>query len=118
MSMNYLTLEDKDALAGALKLYDWTPGYVNWRRLQGMRTLSSRSGCTVVEGIPLRGRDLDLDMDPTYFANAGDAYLFGEVLSHFLALYAHLNSYTRLTCRWTSGERFRWPAMNGRQQPV
>lgn len=118
LAMNYLTLEDPSALIGALKLYDWSSTQTNWRRLQGIRSLRGSAGCTIVDGIPLRGRDLTVELDPTHFANVGDAYLFSEVLSHFFALYANINSYTRLETRLTGIATFRWPALNGRQRPL
>ena len=118
LALNYLTLADADSLVAALKLYDWTKGNVNWRRLQGIRNLSTRSGCTIVEGVPLRGRDVTVELDIAAFTNEGDAYLFAEVLRHFLALYANINSYVRLTCRFSNGVEICWPAMNGRQQPI
>ena len=118
MALNYLSLEDEDALVGVLKLYDWTPNHVHWRRLQGIRSFRAEAGCTIVEGIPLRGRELTIDLDPAHFANVGDAYLFSEILSNFFALYANINSYTRLTTRLTTGQVFAWPALNGRQRPI
>lgn len=118
LATNYLSLEDAGTLVGVLKLYDWTPNNTNWRRLEGIRSLRSQSGATIVEGIPLRGRDIEITLDTANFANVGDAYLFSEVLSHFLALYSNVNSYTRLTAKLTTGETFEWPALNGRQRPI
>ncbi|QDU61515.1 hypothetical protein Pan216_23760 [Planctomycetes bacterium Pan216] len=118
LSLNYLTLEDTGTLVGALKLYDWTTGHANWRRLQGITALRTTPGSTFVEGTILRGRDIALDLDLGAFANDGDAYLFAEVLRHFLALYANINSYVRLNCRFSNGEEIGWPAMNGKQRPI
>ena len=78
MALNYLSLEDEDTLVGVLKLYDWTPNHVHWRRLQGIRSFRAEPGCTVVDGIPLRGRELTLELDPTHFVNTGDAYLLAR----------------------------------------
>lgn len=118
LATNYLSLEDVGTLVGVLKLYDWTPNHANWRRLEGIRALHSTPGSTVIDGIPLRGRNIEVELDATCFANVGDAYLFSEVLNHFLALYANVNTYTRLTSRLTTGEVFQWPALNGRQRPI
>lgn len=118
MAMNYLSLEDENALVGILKLYDWTPNHSHWRRLQGIRSFRADPGCTIVEGIPLRGRELTLELDPTHFANVGDAYLFSEIMSHFFALYANINSYTRLKTKLTTGLTYSWPALNGKQRPI
>lgn len=118
LATNYLSLEDAGTLVGVLKLYDWTPNSTNWRRLEGIRSLRSQAGATIVEGVPLRGRDIELTLDTASFANVGDAYLFSEVLSNFLALYSNVNSYTRLTTKLATGEVFEWPALNGRQRPI
>lgn len=115
---NYLTLEDKDALVGALKLHDWSKGNVNWRRLQGIRSLKGRPGTTFLDGVPLRGRDVTIDLDLAAFTNPGDGLLFAEVLSHYFALYADINSYVRLTCRLSSGVEKCFPPMNGQQLPI
>lgn len=118
LAMNYVSIEDEGTLVGVLKLYDWTKGPANGRRLAGLRRLTNRAGCTFVNGLALRGRELTLDYDEAAFTNEGDAYLFSEVLSRFFALYSNINSYTRLTTRSSGGMETRWPALNGRQQPI
>ena len=62
---------------------------------------------------------LHLDAIEQRFPDLGDLLLFGEVLSEFLSLYSHVNSFTELIVHLSdSGEVLRWPPSKGRQTLV
>ena len=70
-------------------------------------------------GAPIRGRSVTLDLREDRFAGDGDLVLFASVLDEFLALYASVNSFSRLTVRGVQqGEVYTWPPRLGRQNVV
>jgi type VI secretion system protein ImpG len=76
------------------------------RRAEGPRQEAWRGWCT--------GSELTAVLAEEHFA-AGSLALFGTVLSHFFARYAHLNSFTELVVKKPSSteEWKRWPLMAG-----
>jgi type VI secretion system protein ImpG len=64
----------------------------------------------------LPGVDVTIEFDEEKYAGSG-AYLFASVLERFLALYATINSVTRLTAKLSQQEVYfkRWPFRAGNQ---
>lgn len=118
LAANQMTLEDAGSLVGALKLHDWTQGHIHWRRLQAIKSLIGQQGCAFVDGVAVPGRDTTAELDLAGFTNEGDAVLFAEVLAHYLALSANVNSFVRLISRFSNGVVRRWPAMTGQQLSI
>ena len=66
----------------------------------------------------VRGTEVRIVFDESAFPGA-NAFLFASVLRHFLALYASVNSFTRLVAESTRrpGEIWkRWPALAGTRE--
>ncbi|NUA26475.1 type VI secretion system baseplate subunit TssF [Cupriavidus basilensis] len=110
LAPNYLSLLDAEVLRGSLALYDWTDGEMNRRRIDAITDVRHRPLQKLVKGGLLRGVEIEVMLDSTRFAGAGDVELFGEMLNRFLSLYATLNLYTRLVIvSQPSGKRLAWP---------
>jgi len=120
--LNHLSLERVEQLRAVLEMYVFpgsrttAHGAANLKRIAGIEALEVTSGEQVVAGIPLRGREIGIQVRQDHFAGAGDLYLFGCVLDQFLGSYASINSYTRLTCYETlRGGTCQWPIRLGSQ---
>ena len=113
-SFNFQTLASKEALAGLLTLYDWTDTDANPRRIAGLRGVTLAAKEVMYRGAILRGTEVTITIQEGHFADEGDLCLFGLVMSHFLAMYATLNSFVHLTIEMTpSGKRYQWQPKSG-----
>lgn len=99
LALNHRSLADLDALRETLALYDLARSSASQRQIAGIRSLAAlpatawlrhRQGATLVHGTEVR-----LGIDEGAFAGSS-LVVFAEVLSRFLGLYVHLNSFTRL----------------------
>ncbi len=101
--LNYLSVATADNLRAMLKLYifsntrDKAQAVANSKRVEAIVDLKAESCRRFLKGRLHRGRHIDLTLDPQGFSGPGDLYLFGSVLDSFLAGYAGVNSFTRLT---------------------
>ena len=121
MSLNYLSLTDINALKVILETYD-LPRYhdrqaqkVSQTRLNALRSISHQAGDRLHHGLPIRGLQVDLTVDPHGFLGDGDLFVFASVLNEFFALYASLNSYHELRVTSTQGDVYLWPSRMGQQ---
>lgn len=102
LSLNLLSLVDNgvDAFREVLRLYD--PAGAADRQLEGITKLRSEPMRAPVYGEHglsfARGRRVRLEFDEELFTGRG-VYLLSSVVERFLALYASLNSFTRLEAR-------------------
>ena len=118
LAPNYLSLLDAEVLRGTLALYDWTDGETNRQRIDAIAEVRHRPLQKLESGGLLRGVEIEVWLDSTRFAGAGDLELFGEMLNRFLSLYATLNLYTRLVIvSQPSGQRLTWPDSKGQGAP-
>lgn len=114
--LNHVTLASAGHLRTLLSLYlfqDNTSGgplTANRRRINGIEEVALTRGESLRSGVPLRGSHMQLNIRQDHFAGEGDLFLFGCILDRFLAEYAALNCYTRLTLHETiRGESCQWP---------
>jgi type VI secretion system protein ImpG len=126
LSLNHLSLQNGDegltALREILLLYGNYDSKSAQRQINGIREMHCRP---VVERLGkeawrgfARGTEVRLVFDPSAFPGA-NPYLFASVLRHFFALYASLNSFTRLVVEDSRrpGEIWkRWPALAGTRE--
>jgi len=99
LALNHRSLADLDTLRDTLALYDLPRSATSQRQIAGIAALAARPatawlrnryGASLVHGIEVR---MTLDQD----AFAGSSlFVFAQVVSRFLGLYVHLNSFTRL----------------------
>jgi type VI secretion system protein ImpG len=127
LSLNHLSLADKDqgrqALQEYLALYDYATPQTSDNRAEvaqlvrdGVAAVGSRRDVAFLTGDPggyARGLEVAVTLDEEKYVGVG-AYLFAAVLERFVALYASVNSFTRLAYRSAQrGEVKRWPPRAG-----
>ncbi len=129
LSLNHLSLTGErglEALKDILRLYDFRNSAETLRQIDGLVGLSARRGTARAPRRPsdppwadalCRGIDVGVTFDPAHFVG-GSLFLFALVLDHFLALYASINAFTRLTAtvRGQPGILRAWPARAGDRQ--
>jgi type VI secretion system protein ImpG len=124
LSLNYLSLVDKDQAEGAdalrtlLGLYCDRNDQASLRLIEGLKSVQTApvTGRIPTQG-PItfgRGIGITLTCDEGAFEGSG-VFLFGQVMQEFLAKYASINSFTETTLRSTDrGEVMRWAPRLGR----
>jgi type VI secretion system protein ImpG len=119
-AMNFMSLGSIDTLQSLLRLYagfrtnDHTKRSANERQIDGMLDLEIIAESRIYRGTVVQGQTVRLRCDQTFWPSIGSLYLWGSVLSRFIASFATINVYTRfeLTDRNT-GVSFKWPPMLG-----
>jgi type VI secretion system protein ImpG len=123
LSLNHLSILQAgglQALQEILRLYDFTDAEDIRRQIAGIAALTSMPDVSPVlfpSGVAFcRGLAVELEFDEVQFAGSG-VYLLGAVLERFVALYASINSYTRVAIRSRQrrGMLKQWPARIGEQ---
>ena len=123
MSLNYLSLENVDALKVILETYDLPQYYdrkaqnVTRKMLGGLKSIRHEPVDRLFQGLPVRGLRTELQIDVEQFVCEGEAFLFSSVLNEFFSLYASLNSFHELRVVTTAGEVYAWQPRMG-QQPL
>lgn len=124
MNLNYLSLLDTDALKQVICNFDRhaihhpQTARLSQQKLDAIERLETRPIDRLFTGIPVRGLASTLYMHPGPFVCEGEMYLLGAVLSHFLSLYASVNSFHMLTVVNTeSQESWKWAERTG-QHPL
>jgi type VI secretion system protein ImpG len=108
LALNHRSLAEVDAFRETLALYDLARSGSSQRQIAGVLAMTSRPttawlrnrlGATLVHGVEVR---MTIDED----ALAGSSlFVFAQVVSRFLGLYVHLNSFTRLVLLAGQGDR-------------
>ncbi|MDA8247823.1 MAG: type VI secretion system baseplate subunit TssF, partial [Rhodospirillales bacterium] len=123
LGLNYLSLVDSDALAGAaalrelLRLYVPSQTSVAARQLEGLTSIACHPIVRRIPGAgPIavgRGLELTLSIDEAPFGGAG-GILLAAVLDRFFAKYVSINAFTETVLRNPErGEVMRWPMRLG-----
>lgn len=122
LALNNLSLSSPAALASVLRVYDFVGVHDlqqarrTTQRLNAIKQVNSEPYDWLIKGVPVRGMRTTLHIDPAGFECEGEMQLFGNVLSHFMALYASTRSFHQLQIINTANaNRQLWPARTGRQ---
>lgn len=120
LALNYLSLIDLDTLRTLLGLYNFRARVdrqaENAQRLllEGIKRIAASPATRLVEGHPIRGLSVEVDLDEENFGSEGEAYLFGAILDEFFSQYVSLNAFCRLTVKGVKyGEVHAWPTRTG-----
>lgn len=124
LSLNYLSLLNRDALCAVLKAYDFR-ALVNrqaeriaHQRLAGIISIETQPVDRLCKGLPVRGIRSVVTLDQDAFGDEGSLYMFGNVLARFLSLYASINSFHDLhVINRFNQECYVWGMQTG-QQPL
>jgi type VI secretion system protein ImpG len=120
MSLNQLSLANVESLRAILSVYNFAAHYdrqareLNSLRMEGIRKAAAEPSVHVFRGLPVRGTQVEMEIDSAKFSGLGEAYLFSSILNEFFSLYATINSFHRLRVRDVDrGEEYRWPPRIG-----
>ena len=123
LNTNLLSLASPAALRSLLELYlpeeESAPelAAATMRRCQAVKDFSARSEERLFRGRLLRGRALNLTLDPSGFVSDGDLFLFANSLDRFFTEFASINTYTRLLLNVAETGVFRqWPPRLGEKR--
>lgn len=124
LSLNYLSLLNRDALCSVLRAYDFRAQVdrqaerASQLRLGGILSIETQPIDRLHGGLPIRGLRSVMTLDQEAFGDEGGLYLFGSVLARFFSLYASINSFHELhVINHHSRERYTWTSQPG-QQPL
>lgn len=101
LSLNHLSISEGgiDAFKEMLRLYDLPRSPATRRLLDGMFDVRNQPATAWLAGNPyagvVRGTEVQLVVDEQAFVGIG-LHLFADVMSHFLGLYAHINSFVQV----------------------
>ena len=104
LSLNYLSLTEdgKTAFQEILRLHNFTDSAHLENHIGSLQEMSSEPHFALVQSdyglVPARGTKVSLEFDEQQFVGGG-VYLFAAVLDRFLAGYASINSFSRLSVR-------------------
>ena len=122
MTLNLRRIAERESLCTAMSLYDFRARTDRQarRRLDNLMAaigdVVATRGSELLDGVPVNGSVVELDIDEEKAGGEGEAYLLGCILSEFLAQYVSLNSFSRLRVRCKgNNEVFQWPARIGRR---
>ncbi len=128
LSLNYLSMIDKDSKQGATSLRDLLRLYGDFsepeiaKQIDGLLSVQSQA---VTVRVPTtgpitfgRGVQISVDFDESAFVG-GSCFLFGAVLERFFCKYVSLNSFTQLVINTKQrGEIMRWPVRTGTRRLI
>jgi type VI secretion system protein ImpG len=124
LSLNYLSLLDRDALCSVLRAYDFRAQLdrqaerASKLRLAGIVSIETQPIDRLHRGLVVRGLRSVLLLNQDAFGDEGGLYLFGSVLARFFSLYASINSFHELhVINRHNQERYTWTSQPG-QQPL
>lgn len=119
MSLNYLSLDNISTLKMILQTYDFF-GASDLKQkertdliLLGLKSIHNKKTQMIHEGLPIRGIETKLYLDPSKFTGIGEAYHLCCVLNEFFALYCNVNSFHRLVVHIDNHETFSWAPKMG-----
>lgn len=135
LALNAVSLEDADGLRALLRAYNFEHlrseelGLPGERCVRAIHAISSTPETLVVTralwpdeterlgfGTAIHGRSITIELQDDNLSE-GEVFLFGSVLSTFLASYVSINTFSRLTIRaLTSSRECHWPPQLGGQQ--
>lgn len=122
LSLNHLSLSDPDggaeSLREILRLYDFRDAAETRAMINSIQSLKAVRGTARAPnramGVLCRGLEVSMEFDEAFTSGAG-VYLLAAVLERFIAHYASINAYTRLTAtlKGRTGVLHTWPPRAG-----
>jgi type VI secretion system protein ImpG len=101
LSLNHNSLAQKnlEAFTELLRLYDLPQSPISQRQIDGVMGLEHQAARAWIKdrhgGGRVHGIEVRLTLDEEAFTGSG-IHVFAQVIEHFLGLYVHINSFTRL----------------------
>lgn len=120
MSLNYMSLLDKDALKQILRTYDFPSMHnrqsarASQKKLDAIARIETQPVDRLFRGLPVRGVQTTLWLEQSAFGSEGELYLFSTVLARFFSLYASVNAFHLLkVINLDNQECYEWPVQTG-----
>lgn len=119
MSLNYLSLDNISTLKMILQTYDFLGANDLKQKektdlmLTGIKSVKNTRVKLIDDGLPIRGIETQLFLDPSKFTSIGEAYHLCCVLNDFFALYCNMNTFHRFVVHIDSHETFTWSPKMG-----
>jgi type VI secretion system protein ImpG len=120
LALNQRSLADANALRAVLELYnfqvasDEPAARANQLRAEAIRAVESQGVTRFIQGSPVRGRQLTVDVNEAGFAGLGDAFLLGAVLDDLFSSQVSLNSFAELWLRFQPSQAVhKWRPRSG-----
>jgi len=115
LSLNFLSLANKDNLQALLSLYIF-PGAtakkeetINRKKIAGIVDVEISNTDRLVHGSLLRGQEIEITLDRDAYASRGDM-----ILLFLIGFFATINCFTQVTMKESNtGETYSWPAKLG-----
>lgn len=121
MSLNYLSLGSIQTFRTLIETYDF-PGFndaLHQRKtkslLTGLTKITYKTGNMIHQGLPIKGIETSLEVDPDHYTSLGEAYVFANVLNEFLALYCNVNTFHHFEVKVDRNDVFQWEPTLGKQ---
>jgi len=128
LSLNYLSLENKDNLKSLLKNYSIINDsmmenqlYANiYKKIDSIEKVTSMPFDEIIDGVMMRGKEITIEANSDAFLSTGDFYLFGCIMDFFIRSYASLNTFTKLVLKdiYSKAGPFKWKARIGERIQV
>ncbi|NJM84700.1 MAG: type VI secretion system baseplate subunit TssF, partial [Tabrizicola sp.] len=102
LSLNHLSITGSgaSALRAILRLYDPSDSPDLARMIDAIESVASTPGLAKIGGVIVAGTDVSLSFDSQRI-EPGEAVFFGAVIDRFLGCYTTINTFTRLTLRFS-----------------
>lgn len=122
MGLSRTSLADPAVVRATLALYNFqkevsaTLGRANELKIESIRSVKSEPVTRLLEGAPVRGARMRVEVEEQRLGTIGEAFLFGCVLDELFAAHVTLNSLCELQLvLQPSKVEFKWPARNGQR---
>ncbi len=122
LALNQRSLMDAGALKAVLELYnfqataDQPTARANQLRIESLSGVTGKPITRFLQGAPVRGTQVAIDVEEAGFTGLGDAFLFGSVLDELFASSVSLNAFSEVLLRIQPSQvEYRWPPRNGLQ---
>jgi type VI secretion system protein ImpG len=122
MGLSRTSMADPTVLRATLALYNFqkeisaTLGRANELKIESIRSVRSEPVTRLLEGAPVRGVRVRIEVEESRLGTVGEAFLFGCVLDELYAAHVPLNSLAELQLvLQPSKVEFKWPARNGQR---
>jgi len=119
-AMNLRSLTEVDVLRSVLSVYnlnaiaDRQAARASELRVAALRDVRVKPAERLYRGIPVRGLQIDVDLDESGFAGDGDLFLFGAILERVFSHYVSLNSFSKTSIfALQTKATYQWPARSG-----
>ena len=119
-AMNLRSLTELDVLRSVLSVYnlnaiaDRQAARASELRVAALRDVRVKPAERLYRGIPVRGLQIDVDLDESGFAGDGDLFLFGAILERVFSHYVSLNSFSKTSIfALQTKATYQWPARSG-----